>query len=157
MPDTWKQALKSYSYCVDLSRFKYAENFPGWFEKRLNPGNREQTIEFENYFRARASQNIEVWYEVVFWKLASHKGRANYHTPRVISRLLSSGTTSHMLWDACHAYIENPTRANFRSFRKLLFPSLVVPVAATFPAFIAPERFPMVDRQISDWVGDSLL
>jgi hypothetical protein len=27
-----------------------------------------------------------------------------------------------------------------------------IPVAATFPAFMRPDRFPMVDRWIADWV-----
>ena len=55
------------------------------------------------------------------------------------------------LWSACMAYIEDETRKSFSTFRSRLFAAPVVATPATFPAFICPERFPMVDRQITKW------
>ena len=53
------------------------------------------------------------------------------------------------------AYVEQPDRATFRALRSKLFSEPVVATAATFPAFICPEEFPMVDTQIARWVREN--
>lgn len=65
---SWLKALNSYSYPVKLYLYKQADQFPNHFKKDI-VGNIESTIEFENYFREDANQSIEVYFEVIFWKL----------------------------------------------------------------------------------------
>ena len=71
MPRGWEQALDTYSYRVDLREFSTDRRIPGWFECDLNPGDRRQTINFENRFRERAANHLEAWAEVVYWKGAA--------------------------------------------------------------------------------------
>ena len=59
------------------------------------------------------------------------------------------------LWSSCANYIANPNLASFRAFRCKLFKQPVVATAATFPAFICPDRFPMVDTQITRWASEN--
>ena len=59
--------------------------------------------------------------------------------------------TGELLWDKCWHYIENPSLESFQGFRDILFKTNAVATAATFPAFLKPEDFPMVDRQVARW------
>ena len=187
--DSWTHALHNYSYPVDLSKYELAGDFsPGWFELNLSKGDRNDTIRFENRFRGEARNNIEVWYEVIFWKYYSFGLIRDSQTskrvwsvavsraPDLIRRVEEMGLngelvdqvahffgyerqeveevteiTPSLLWDSCWEYIENPGLESFRSFRDLLFKLDVVATAATFPAFLKPDAFPMVDRQIARW------
>ena len=83
----------------------------------------------------------------MFWKLYRRQGIAK----KQARALLDSGISAADLWSSCADYIENPDRATFSAFRKILFSSPVVATAAMFPAFICPEKFPMVDTQIAKW------
>ncbi len=120
-------------------------------------GDRANTVEFQAHFRKHASEAIEPWLEVVFWKLFSQPGRRNRITQRVASHFKANGTSPKELLHACSRYVENPSRDNFESFRKLFgFKTPVIAVAATFPAFLEPDSFPMVDTRIAKWVGSCL-
>lgn len=74
MPDSWTEALNSNSYQVDLQLYKRKNEFHGFFEREII-GDRNSTIEFENYYREKAPKNIEVYFEVIFWKLYSLKNQ----------------------------------------------------------------------------------
>ena len=115
----------------------------------MSPGDPVQTRAFETRFRQQAPFHLEVWAEVVYWKLYT-MGIARNRTTR---RVLDSGVLPDELWSACTDYIENGTQESFRKFRSKLFTSSGVATAATFPAFICPERFPMVDTQITRWAS----
>ena len=114
----------------------------------LDIGNRHQTIELETRFRENAPYHLEAWAEVVFWKLYTTRAPARDDQAR---RLLDSLAPPGELWEACTNYITNPNREAFSVFRNKLFRHPVVATAATFPAFIRPELFPMVDRQVTNW------
>ena len=145
--ETWERALESYRYPVDLTGFRDAQQHPGWFDRNI-AGNRTETMSFETRFRGQAHDHLEAWGEVVFWKLfSSGKGRAAKRT----AALLGSGVAPADLWSSCADYIANPSLESFRAFRCMLFTQPVVATAATFPAFIYPEKFPMVDTQITRW------
>jgi len=106
---------------------------------------------FENYFRASGRSAIGPWAEVVFWKMFSQGGRAHIQTSEALDRW--QYTQPERLWTALHAYVEHPTKEAFDSFRSLFgFRTKVIAIVATFPAFAAPDRFPMVDKQIARWV-----
>ncbi len=146
--ETWESALDSYRYPVDLADFRDAQEHPGWFGLRIVPGNRAQTMSFEAGFRAQASEHLQAWGEVVFWKLVSGgTGRA----AKRAGALLASDAAPADLWSSCAGYVANPSLESFRAFRCKLFTQPVVATAATFPAFICPERFPMVDTQVTRW------
>ena len=50
------------------------------------------------------------------------------------------------------AYVERPDKGTLRAFRRELgFTAPVVATAATFPAFVCPRDFPMVDTQVARW------
>ena len=146
--ETWKRALDEYRYPVDLSKFVDARQTHRWFYWDLDIGNRHQTIEFETRFRENAPYHLEAWAEVVFWKLYTTRAPARDDQAR---RLLDSLAPPGELWEACTNYITNPNKEAFSVFRNKLFRHPVVATAATFPTFIRPELFPMVDRQVTNW------
>ena len=157
MPHKWKEALDAYRYPVNLTKFADAAEYPGWFDQNIHPGDRRQTMDFEDRFRKYGRDNLEAWGEVAFWK--------NYAMPparnRITRKVLAGGVSrAHAadLWRECNAYIDKSDlesfrefRKSFREFRKLLFPASNVATAATFPAFVRPDKFPMVDKQITRW------
>lgn len=106
----------------------------------------------ETRFRQQARDHLAAWAEIVFWKLYS--GRRN-NAVKSAARLLGSDTSAADLWLSCGGYIANPNVETFRAFRSKLFRHSVVATAATFPAFICPEKFPMVDTQITRWARNS--
>lgn len=153
MPTTWTSALDSYSYPVNLRDCKQAHEFPGFFGWTI-AGDRVSTINFEDYFRTRAREAVEPWLEMVFWKLFSQRNRRDMTTQTVASNFQSRGISARSLWDACAGYVAEPTRESFELFRSHFgFSSQAIAVAATFPAFLAPDRYPMVDTRIAKWVG----
>ena len=150
--ETWETALDAYRYPVDLNGFRDAQNHRGWFDVRIDPGDRAETMSFETRFRAQALDHLEPWGEVVFWKLYSGgTGRASKRA----AALLGSSAVAADLWSSCANYIANPDLNSFRAFRSKLFSAPVVATAATFPAFICPEKFPMVDTQITRWASEN--
>ena len=145
--ETWARALDEYRYPVDFTRFTGAGAHPSWFDLDTEPGNRLKTMEFEARFREQARHRLEVWGEVAFWKLYTMPLVRNGTTQQV----LDVRVRPNELWSACMDYIEEESRNSFSTFRSKLFSAPVVATAATFPAFICPERFPMVDTQITRW------
>jgi len=160
MPDTWGNALSSYRYPVALANFQDAHRFPKWFSFELGNGERSRTIEFESHFKKHAQKDIAVWLEVVFWKLYSQgRYRRDLHTINVATHFHVKGISAKSLWQACMTYISKPTSATFESFRQLFgftSPARPIAVAATFPAFIDPESYSMVDTRIAKWVGNCM-
>jgi hypothetical protein len=116
-------------------------------------------MEFEAHFRKHASESIEPWLEVVFWKMCTQPiTRVNKITRRMIEHFKESDITPGSLWSACNRYIENPTRQHFASIRTLLgLTSQSIALAATFPAFLGPDLFPMVDTRVAKWAGHCLV
>ena len=151
MTQSWTEALDSYSYRFDLSDFKDADKYDrDWFASSAD-GNRQETMAFEARFRESAPDHLEAWYEVVYWKMYSQQGRRNHRTREVIKRVDNSKESAKTLWSLCQEYLACKDLPSFRRFRKCLFESRVIPVTATFAAFLDPEDFPMIDSQISRW------
>ena len=153
MPDTWtwEEALQAYRYPVDLAVFRNAHKYPDWFKINTDNGGLNQTTTFEDRFRKYAPHSIEAWYEVVFWKMFSQRGRKNHTTERVIKKITDSRVTADTLLELCREYMVCQDIASFQRFRSNLFKSHVVAVAATFPAFLDPQNFPMVDTHVANW------
>ena len=149
--ETWKKSLDKYRYPVDLRKFRSGTEHRGWFESNISPGDPRQTRDFEARFRKLAPYHLEAWAEVAFWKLYSRRGIARKNALKV----LRSGISPRTLWCSCNDYIEDPSIESFRGFGRLLFDTPVVATAATIPAFICPEKFPMVDTQVTKWAGNN--
>lgn len=156
MPESWLRALNDYYYPVNLNHYWNANRYPDYFN-RIISGNRVSTIEFEAYFRGNC-QKIEVWYEVVFWKMYSQSGRRDEITLNFIKNIsTNSASSGEMLHSYLQQFIRSPSIGNFEKFRKSLgFRSNVIATAATFPAFLNPEMFPMVDTRVAKWVNSQL-
>ena len=142
---TWKQALDKYRYPVNLTKFADAAKHPGWFKKNIHPGDRRQTMDFEDRFRKYGRDSLEAWDEVVFWKNYSMR---HWQGTGIT---LAGRASPDQLWSKCADYIKNPDRESFKAFRELFVREPVVATAATFPAFVCPDKFPMVDRHITRW------
>lgn len=148
----WSAALSRYQYPVDLGAF--GRQFgPDWFHMNLHPGTVEQTTMLETRFRERASDSLEAWYEVIFWKMFSQRGRAQFLTARIVDRIVAREITASQLRVALSSFVIEESRERFASLRSLFFDSPVMPVVATFPAFADPDRFPMVDSRVAKWVN----
>ena len=146
MPKTWEAALDSYRYDVNLTNFKDRAAYRGWFQLENSPltGDYAETKEFERRFRELAPYNLETWYEVAYWK-DPRKAR------RVICNIKRTVSNPGELLSLCQNYINNPSRESLSNFSEKLAPSGTIATAATFPAFLNPSRFPMVDRQVAEW------
>ena len=148
----WQNALAQYGYPANLTEFVDRQQYAGWFKTNIDTGDRDQTIQFEHSFRQNAPLHLEAWFEVVFWKLfSSHWAK----TGDIIKRVQTNGVSANDLWTACCKFTAGPSRQRFQEFQSLLVSSDNIAVCATFPAFIAPDQFPMVDRLIAKWVLDN--
>jgi hypothetical protein len=151
----WLDALLQYEYHVNLTDFDGRPQFPGnWFAQNLLPGNRQQTMEFEDVFRMNAPEHSEAWFEVVFWKLFTMRPFRDLHTSRIINRC--HGLNPQEFWNACTNFIEEGSLETFAVLQQFFVAGNALPVVATFVAFAAPERFPMIDRWIVQWVRSYL-
>jgi hypothetical protein len=152
---SWIEALRSYHYPVNLQNFEDANNYHDWFNLNLSEGNREETMRFEERFRQYGRERIEVWYEVVFWKMYSQPHLRNHNTHGIIANLHDA--TATQLWENCQQYIQNSNWDTFDTFRQIFnLTTLAIATVATFPAFMNPEDYPMVDRQVAHWVHQHL-
>lgn len=152
---SWTKALNRYSYFVDLRDYRNHNCFPGYFLRVIN-GDRRTTIEFEDYFRRNAQQLIEVYFEVVFWKLYSQPMHRQKLTAEIISNMLEGRVEPRMLHDAINRFMATRNLEDLKEFRKLLgIKTHVLAVALTFPAFLSPETHPMVDNNVAYWVNEN--
>jgi hypothetical protein len=148
----WRFTLENYRYPVNLSEYTDRQANKGWFGKTLKTGNRAETIQFETTFKARAPHDIAAWYEVVFWKCYGNKQSIEF-AKVMIDTFRRKGVSAPDLWEACSEFIDEPSERCFRAIQRLFVFGRHLEECATFPAFIAPDRFPMVDRHIASWVS----
>jgi len=156
MPQSWINALDRYNYPVKLANYQYANNFRKFFKRQIQ-GDRNSTIAFEDYFRENI-QNIEVWCEVVFWKLYSQGNRGNINTKRCWDFWRRKNITAKELYNAANNFIANNDKDSFNKYRKLwpFYKSRVIAVIATPMSFLVPDRFPMVDTRVAKWIDSQL-
>lgn len=157
MPRTWITALNRYSYPVGLSDYKRADEFPGFFTRAI-AGDRASTIEFEDYFRATSRHSVEPYFEVVFWVPCGQSKRFEGSVDRIVDHVTKEGIQAEELRGAIDQFVHDPTRDNLSSLRALLgIKTKVLTVALTFPAFVDPARYPMLDKKAADWITANYL
>jgi hypothetical protein len=153
----WRESLANYSYPVSGAsallfgaRYRLAQR---WFNFELKPGNREETMQFEARFRKFGPRFIEAWYEVIFWKLASTGKRGEYFAAQMVEKLRRADHRASEIWTACANFVDSGNRDMFKDLQfQLGITAGAIPATATFPAFMCPDRFPMVDRWVATWV-----
>lgn len=155
--ERWRQALSAYRYPVARDRIvRFAKRIDAaapWFNFDLSSGTRGETIDFEQRFRSFGPKAIEPWFEVIFWKLASMSGRGESKAAEMIEGLSAINAQAPKLWSACANFVGAGSQKSFETLQDELFiVTKSIPVAATFSAFMCPERFPMVDSWIAKWV-----
>jgi len=155
MPNSWQMALTRYQYPVDLSKFADSAQFSQWFSFPLSIGNLAETMAFEEHFRSHARSDLESWYEVVFWKMFSQGGRANIQTRVFIAHATGQKIEATSLARLCEIFVREPNRETFKRLHAYLgYSQSSMAVTATFPAFMDPKHFPMVDRRVAKWIHE---
>lgn len=111
-------------------------------------------MHFETYFRGNAKK-IEPWFEVVFWKLFSQPRISQQKTEDIIQQLtMVADIEPGELLEMANTFMNSESREDFDAFRHLFrFKSNVIAIVATFPAFLRPHQFPMVDTRVAKWVN----
>lgn len=70
-----------------------------------------------------------------------------------IEDLNVTNPSAEKMWLACANFVARGDRESFERLQAELFIlANGISVAATFPAFMCPDRFPMIDRWIAKWV-----
>lgn len=160
----WEKALGKYLYAVNLAKYKDAKNFPKYFKLSL-VGDKDSTRQFQDYFREHASSEIEVYFEVMYWKMFSviaWKAEASENLQRMIHNMVNSKVEPKLLFSKIKHFTENVTPDNLKNFRNLLGmkPHVeeegTLSLASVFPAFINPNDFPIVDICVAYWVNFNL-
>ena len=160
MPESWKNALDRYQYPVNLQEYCGAQRFPNHF-KMIIQGDRESTIKFENYFREN-NQAIESWFEVVFWKMYSQPQFSNPQTCSIVKRFTSCKVSAFSLLNTANKFMRSETfedaHKNFDVYRSCFgYSTKAIATVATFPAFLDPNNFPMVDTRVAKWVNSQYM
>jgi len=147
-PAGWRKALEEYGYEVDFSGFPHTGNCKGPPKTKFSSG--ADTIEFEAYFRETGHAELCPWLEVIYWKMFS---QGEYRRMLQVNERMAywndRSVTPHDLWTACRAYTDQPCKKTFRDFLKMFgFRIEPLAIAATFPAFMNPDDFPMIRGQM---------
>ncbi len=157
MPDSWTAALKSYHYPVSLSKYGRAGEFPGFFTREIL-GDRASTIQFEDYSRANCDTKVEPYFEVVFWKMYSRAGLRDRVTERIVRHILGQRVQASELLRALDRFVEVPSKDALDGLRAGLGIKMrVLAIALTFPAFLDPQRYPMMDMNTARWITANYL
>ncbi len=155
MLNSWEKALNEYSYCVKLKNYERASEFSSFFDQSIS-GDRESTIALEKHFRTNAEDNIEAFFEVIYWKLYTQGGRGEHRTNEIVDFIQKEEITSEELWDSIQKFIESPEKDNLQNIRDMLgltTPVLAVPL--TLVAFANPKKFPMIDNRVASWINEN--
>lgn len=151
--NSWMAALSDYSYPVKLSCYEHANRFPNYFNTDIR-GDRASTIDFENFFRENAQRSIEVYFEAVFWKLYSQPNNRQKGTDRIVNYMIREKIDSESVYNAVRHFVDVPSIRNLQIIRDLMgIKTDVLAVPLTFPAFLNPENYPMVDNVVAKWVN----
>ena len=153
MINSWLKALNEYSYPVRLNEYERSAAYSNHFKHNI-VGDRASTVSFENYFRKNCDKAIEVYFEVIFWKLYSQPAYRQRGTSRIIDYITKKGVPAESLAKSLNIFVEQPSRRNLTSLRKLLGISTnVLAVPLTLVSFYQPEKYPMIDNVTAKWVN----
>jgi len=152
MSNSWEKALNEYSYHVNLKDYERASEYSSFFNQSIL-GDRESTMAFEKRFQKNAEGDIGVFLEVIYWKLYT---KPPYIKNELTKKREKEEISSKELWDSIQKFIESPEKDNLKNIRrKLGFNTKVLAVPLTLVAFANPKKFPMIDKNVADWVNEN--
>jgi hypothetical protein len=161
----WETARDSYCYPFDLNQFHRKKEFSSGFFNIKCDGYRESTIKFENYYQKNAPHHIEVFVEVLFWKLYSKREKGNknffdlnnwYNT--AINTIKKASPS--VFWIEITNFVENLEKGNISESKKnyhyitrnlYINNKLIIPL--TFTALAYPKLLPMIDKVVMTWIN----
>lgn len=74
----------------------------------------------------------------------------------MIDKIIERKTKPEELCDAIKVFIINPSKLKLQKLRCLLgIKTNVLAIPLTFVAFFNPEKYPMVDKNITEWVNQN--
>jgi hypothetical protein len=166
----WDDALESYQYGFDLTEFPRKKEFgTDFFKIGFKESYRRETMFFEKHFQENAQKHIEVYIEVLFWKLYSLRERCNDKRefdlnsidPRIYGIKNSSPSA---FWDEIKNFKNNfnngsynECKENCRQIAKIMNIKKGMIIPLTFIAFANPDLFPMIDSHVISWINKNLL
>ena len=159
----WDIARECYEYPFDLTAFHRRNEFSENFFTIKSDGNRKSTIDFEKYYQNNAKAHIEVYIEVLFWKLYSKRSRdtktfdSNGWYNQAITTLKNS--SSVVFWDDISNFHQNfsvgnftECKKNYRQIARKMFINNKLIIPLTFVALAYPNFFPMIDTVVISWI-----
>ncbi len=152
----WEKALDKYLYPVNLSRYIDAEKFPNYFKLNIG-GDKDSTRQFQAYFKDHAPSEIEVYFEVMYWKMFTIFSQNP--SQNLINKMVSAKVEPNLIFNKIENFIKNVSLDNLKDFRQLLGMNRdegTLALASVFPAFINPEKFPILDSRVVDWINSNL-
>ncbi len=149
MCNSWISALGMYNWVVDLRHFRNAGNYPGYFNRIIQP---PEVIQFEDTFRAIINENgsFEITGEVCFWKNYGSAQARDRVTQNLLNHV-SEQANWNIFIQAIREISNDPCFANFISLRNACNQSRGFATPITFLAFYKPTDYPMVDKHIANW------
>jgi hypothetical protein len=119
MPSSWLSALEHYAYPVDLNDYSGRNKFPNYFNLRIL-GDRNSTIQFENYFRENAKNNLAVFIEVIYWKLYSQPRIRNKTTSRIVDHFINCKIDPNHFYDQILEFTKTTSKHSLAQIRASL-------------------------------------
>ncbi|MBM3745517.1 MAG: HEPN domain-containing protein [Acidobacteria bacterium] len=147
----WRSARDSFDWRVDLSAFKHKGDYPGYFDRVIEP---QEVTAFEDQFRSAVESGspYERAGEVYFWKTIGTPKHSE-KTQQLLKHLRPPER-----WEAfrqaLRALSRDPSFGNFEGFRKACGQKGGFATQTCFLAFFDPARFPMADKRIASWWRD---
>jgi hypothetical protein len=149
MCDNWNKAYGMYCWTVDLTQFKGAVNYPGYFNRVITPND---VTAFENEFRRAIDEggSFEIAGEVCFWKIYGVPQSRDRRTQTLLD-YLSSPANWNSFVRSIQEVSNNPSYDNFIALQNACNQPRGFAIPVTFLSFYKPTDYPMVDKHIAHW------
>jgi len=149
MFNSWNEARKKFSWRVDLRHFKGAADYPGFFNRVIEP---PDVKAFEDRFRVAIDGNhsFVIAGEVCFWKNYGNAQSRDRATQKLLTHLRKSVNWNEFV-RVVKQVQNNPSYENFIALRDACSQPRGFATPITFLAFYNPTEYPMVDKHIANW------
>ncbi|MEN6396009.1 MAG: hypothetical protein ABFC78_05955 [Methanoregula sp.] len=140
-----------YNWTVDLTKFKFCKEYPGYFHEEINAQN---TQKFEDKFRDAViagfpSNQYLVCGEVYYWK--NNRSLSNTAKTKETIDYLATPARQKLFIESLKELAKNPIHNNFKGFRKSCYMPNGFATPITYLSFYNPDQYPMIDKIIAEW------
>lgn len=149
MFENWEKAYGMFNWTVDLCRFRWAADYPGYFNRVVSPA---ELLTFESNFRTAIDDSgpFEIAGEICFWKNYGNFQNRDRVTLRLLTYLSISVNLDRFVRAVKHVS-EDQNYDNFVMLQNSCNQRSGFATPITFLSFYKPTEFPMVDRYIAFW------